>query len=107
MDRDTFVRMLESAREEDGAFPYRAFLDLFLEVRGRAQWATAADLLDFVGRDLGPLTCAPDQDELTRTRAGFIARALKEYALQAWKLGPAESDPAALPLEDVLFRTVN
>jgi hypothetical protein len=107
MDADTFVRLLEAARDEDGAFPYRAFLDLFLEIRGRAQWATATDLVDFVGRDLGRVTCAPELDELTRTRAGFIARALKEYALQAWKLGPAESDPAALPLEDVLFRTVH
>jgi len=107
MDGDSFVRLLETARDEDGAFPYRAFLDMFLEVRGRAQWATAADLVDFVGRDLTRVTCTPDMDELTRTRAHFIARALKEYALQAWKLGPAENDPAALPLEDVLFRTVH
>jgi hypothetical protein len=107
MDGDTFVRLLESARDDDGAFPYRAFLDLFMEVRGRAQWATAADLLDFVGRDLMRLAVTPQMDELTLTRASFIARALKEYALQAWKLGPAESDPAALPLEDVLFRTLH
>ena len=107
MDGDTFMRVLEAARDEDGAFPYQAFLALFLEVRGRAQWATAAEMLDFVERDFARVLELQFADPLTRTRARFIGRALKEYALQAWKLGPAEHDPAALPVEDVLFRTVH
>jgi hypothetical protein len=107
MDGDTFMRVLESARDEDGSFPFQAFLALFLEVRGRAQWATAAEMLDFVARDFSRLTELGFADPLTRTRAQFIGRALKEYALQAWKLGPSEHDPAALPVEDVLFRTVH
>jgi hypothetical protein len=107
MDRDSFMRILEAAQEEDGSFPFRTFLDLFLEVRGRAQWATAADMLDFVTCDLSRIVDVRDLDEMTAMRAHFVARALKEYALQAWKLGPAEHDPAALPVEDVLFRTVN
>ena len=55
MDCDTFMRVLEAARDEDGAFPFKAFLALFLEVRGRAQWATAAEMLDFVERDFSRL----------------------------------------------------
>ncbi len=107
MNADTFMRILESARDENGAFPYRAFLDLFQEVRGRAQWATAADLVDFISRDLRRLPGVGRMDDMTFLRAEFVGRALKEYALQAWKLGPAEHDPAALPVEDTLFRTVN
>jgi hypothetical protein len=107
MDRDSFMCILEAARDEDGNFPFQAFVALFLEVRGRAQWATAAEMLDFVERDFSRLTELHYADPLTRTRAQFIGRALKEYALQAWKLGPAEHDPAALPVEDVLFRTVH
>ncbi len=107
MDADAFMRILQAARDEDGAFPYDAFYDLFLDVRGRAQWATAGDLLEFVARDLVASACEARHDGTTRLRAGFIARALKEYALQAWKLGPAENDPAALPVEDVLFRTLH
>ena len=107
MDAHSFMRILEAARDEDGAFPYKAFLALFLEIRGQAQWATAAEMLDFVGRDFSRLTELPTSDPVTRVRAQFIGRALKEYALQAWKLGPAEHDPAALPIEDTLFRTVH
>jgi len=101
------MRILEAARDEDGAFPYQAFLSLFLEVRAKAQWATAQEMLDFVELDFSRLEGFECHSALTRMRVKFIARALKEYALQAWKLGPAERDPAALPLEDTLFRTVH